>query len=211
MREPPTTWQHVTRGPLSTDTERGDGLKFNLYKKTTRDFLVDMKFDHSLSVCTQSSEEIPEMVENGLRAGAQTEVNRQESKVHCLTVTVAKDGGQIGGKMGFDTLLNRKYSIVNTKKGAFTILALVKWYVVKLKRLTKMTQDKKKIIIGKMKSKLQTIREFEPFHPACATTCGIGGNKGCAREHHSIKMMCFPTATPPITWPLVGKGGVDSC
>ena len=43
MREPPTTWQHVTRGPLGTDTERGDGLKFNLYKKTTRDFLVDMK------------------------------------------------------------------------------------------------------------------------------------------------------------------------
>ena len=192
LSQPPDTWGHVTKQPPGMFKDGEVVIGFQLTKKSTRDFIKKMGNERSSSGTSQLT--------------LQGEGVDQSVGVNCLATGIESDRGDGSLAEGrFDKLLKRKFSKNNSTKSAFHILSLVKWYVVKLKLMTKLNSKERNIKKKEMQNNLRVIKQCDPFKPSCSLTCGLYEQKGpCGGLHHVVKDIFFSNKTSfRYNWPLI--------
>ena len=102
----------------------------------------------------------------------------------------------------FDNLLLRKFSRLNTGKSAFSILILVQWFILKLKKLVRMNKVQRDNIRAGLKQHLMELKIFAPFLPSCPLRCGLVVGVSCSKQHFSNTFNFFqPNTVLDKCWP----------
>ena len=112
----------------------------------------------------------------------------------------------------FQRLLKRKLSQICNKGSAINILALCKFYILKLKHLTKLGHTER---LKKRNCLLQNLanrtKGLSPFWASCRVRCGLVPGLSCGAEHHIETFQFFGAlkkclASPRLWRKQTGQG-----
>ena len=107
--------------------------------------------------------------------------------------------------VNFQRLLKRKLSKICTKGSAINILSLCKFYIIKLKLLTKLDQKERlKKRDNLLKNLTERTRGLTPFWPSCKVKCGLVAELTCGAKHHIVTFKFFGNLNN--TWPHFNCG-----
>ena len=179
--EPPESWDFITQNPPNYEGfQKG---VFQLTELTVRDMM-----DSRLPDPNQNSIRV---LNTAVQHDDHGKISSKANKESKRWASVIKLKGESLEKGCFDTLMLRKFSRVDTKHSAFSIVALVKYYLLKLRKLAKMQKQQKQVIRSKLVKELANTNSNFPFLPSCHTRCGLVPNLTCGKQHSACTTIFF--------------------
>ena len=181
LHSPIESWHFVTDYPPSVAMKHCTSSQFKLKNVSASELCKERFLSASSSHCHLN-------------------VNLEEA-----TARKTKCSVSIETDTNFQRLLKRKLSQICNKGSAINILALCKFYILKLKHLTKLGRTER---LKKRNCLLQNLAKrtkgLSPFWASCKIRCGLVDGLSCGAEHH-IETFQFFGALKNV-WPHLDCG-----
>ena len=193
LSEPPEDWDFITKNPPNYEGfQKG---VFKLSEISVRDVMISRMpgaKQESIRVLNTTIQEEEKISPKGCK-------NSENGALVIRLKEVSLEQGC------FDALMLRKFSRVDTRHSAFSILALVKYYLLKLRKLAKMKKQQKENKRSNLSQELARRRDKFPFLPSCHTRCGhVASNTQLAKQFFSAlttpMIICGPILREAKQW-----------
>ena len=185
-------WKHISKFPENYDGKKLPPDYFQLTDTSVRDMTLSEREKFGSNETAVLTSTVQGCDEEGVLGNS----------AKCLTRV-----RMIGQTCIFDKLLLRKFSKLNSPKSAIAILALIKYYFLKLRLITQMKPTEKRIKKAQLIENLTSRRAKAPFLPSCFVRCGLVPTLECGLEHMITKTPFFEQNNlTDHMWPNFEKG-----